>query len=109
MHLREVNSIKSDFERSYPKTSELATEFKKIWKERLASTERDVSEAKWLVYLSPVCGDTLTAAVYGHWDRPSPMSYNFHFTFDDQNSLEFVSISWMHHSTPPPPLKGWPE
>ena len=68
-----------------------------------------MAEADWLVYFSPPCGDTLVAAVYSHWDRPSPWSYHYFFTFDGDDSLSFVGVTEGHHSVPPPPLRGWPK
>jgi hypothetical protein len=98
-----------DFEDVCQTSSERSASWQDAWQARYASEAGTVAEADWLIYFSPPCGDTLVAAVYSHWDRPSPWSYHYFFTFDERDSLSFAGVTRVHHSVPPPPLRGWPK
>jgi hypothetical protein len=100
------NSI--DYGKDCTAADELSSQWKGSWKNKYASDSTTVSNARWAIYFSPPCNQTLVAAVTRHWENGmGGLDYYFYFKFNDENKIEWMSVSWIHSSTITPPLKGW--
>jgi len=102
------NNFSIDYSDGCTSIDELTTDWKDTWNKKFASDSIDISKAKWVIYFSPPCKNSITASVYRHWDNGSGgLDYYYYFEFNNEKEVEWLSVSWIHSSTVNPPLKGW--